>query len=122
MEISGSFQPVCARDTSSVTRCWGANNGGQLGTGEIGATGANSASCFGSTPCYVTPQQTSTVRPIQLAAGFSSTLALDADGNVASWGQNPFGQLGRPPLSSQQNCDGNGTPCTATPQGVVGLP
>ena len=52
----------------------------------------------------------STLINVQVAAGFEHSLALKADGSVWAWGQNDWGQLGRP-LNA-----------TTEPQVVQGLP
>ena len=63
---------------------WGNNYYGQLGNGTTGTTN-------GAMP---TPAPVGTARYKQVAAGYASSLALQADGTVWGWGENYYGQLG----------------------------
>lgn len=68
---------------------WGANNLGQLGDG----TATNMPRLL---PMQVTGDL-SNVNVKAVAAGAAFSLALDINGNVYSWGDNTYGQLGRTP-------------------------
>jgi len=61
---------------------WGANGGGQIGTGGTLAV---------ESPTEVTIAATTA----SLALGAQHALMVDTDGNLWSWGQNQFSQLGR---------------------------
>ena len=74
------YSHSCALLASGGVRCWGRNNGGQLG----GAGG-------GATKVDVTGITTATA----IAAGARSTCAVLADGTAQCWGNNADGQLGR---------------------------
>ena len=72
---------------------WGANNSGQLGTGNTAA---------GLVPAPVVVPCVSPPRPllgcpltnvVDVAAGAFHSLAVDANGDVWAWGNNTFGQL-----------------------------
>jgi hypothetical protein len=72
---------------------WGANNSGQLGTGNMAA---------GLVPAPVVVPCVSPPRPllgcpltnvVDVAAGAFHSLAVDANGDVWAWGNNAFGQL-----------------------------
>ena len=73
-----------ALDDKGVVWSWGRNNNGQLG--------------IGNRVNKTTPIKTDLSKIdnaiIQLAAGDYHTLALDAEGNLWSWGDNTYGQLG----------------------------
>ena len=64
---------------------WGQNDSGQLGR--------STASTPADRPGLVTPP--TGIHFIQFTAGYSQSLAVGSDGNLYSWGNNTFGQLGR---------------------------
>ncbi|MFQ5768028.1 MAG: hypothetical protein ACE5ID_08605, partial [Acidobacteriota bacterium] len=64
---------------------WGDNSTGQLGTGAPGP--------FQRTPVRVSPA-TGLVGVVAVAAGVAHSIALDSSGQVWSWGDNAWGQLG----------------------------
>jgi alpha-tubulin suppressor-like RCC1 family protein len=73
---------ACVIVTGGDVKCWGANDGGQLGDGTHGSA---------DTPLTVA----SIGRPaVALAAGSSHTCALLDDASVVCWGANDSGQLG----------------------------
>jgi alpha-tubulin suppressor-like RCC1 family protein len=71
---------TCARNTSAEVWCWGTNQFGELGNGEIASERA---------PVRVEGVTSATV----LAAGANHTCALSAIGDVVCWGDNRFGQV-----------------------------
>jgi alpha-tubulin suppressor-like RCC1 family protein len=89
---------TCALLADGRVQCWGYNRAGQLGDGTTTQR---------STPTTVTGLGG---RATALAAGWSHTCALLADGRVQCWGNNSLGQLG----------DGTTTQ-RSTPTTVTGL-
>ena len=88
---------ACARKTSGTVFCWGANDSGQLGTGD-------------GSPHW-TPEVLPTLGSVtSIAASEDTTCGVRATGQAVCWGSNTHGQLG------------NGTKTNAeTPVNVVGL-
>src|SRR4029453_16287578 len=89
---------------------WGANHSGQLGTGNMAA---------GLVPAPVVVQCAAPPRPllgcaltniVDVGAGASHSLAVDANGDVWAWGDNTFGQLCNNPMGgnlvSAPKCSG----------------
>ena len=94
-----------ATSTSGVA-AWGDNERGQLGQGDTAARPqATLVRAFG----------TATVSAV--SAGYLSSLALESDGTVWSWGNNDSADLGRP---SSESC--NDYRCSSKPGQVEGLP
>ena len=79
------YHSVAFRNYTTFT--WGANSYGQLGNGDN--TGATQLS-----PIQVLPIHVSLTRVAGISAGGTHTLAFTSGGNVWSWGNNGFGQLG----------------------------
>jgi alpha-tubulin suppressor-like RCC1 family protein len=81
-EVSANWFHSCARREKGILMCWGRNDEGQLGMGDMNArdvpTRVQGPSAWGS-----------------FSVGRFHTCALDT-GNVYCWGQNQDGQLGRP--------------------------
>ncbi|WP_395737483.1 cadherin-like beta sandwich domain-containing protein [Prosthecobacter sp.] len=74
---------LCADNTLAA---WGANNAGQLGTGNTTPS---------TTPVLVNTSGILSGKTIvAIAAGYEFSLALCSDGTVAAWGMNGSGQLG----------------------------
>ena len=90
----------CARRADGTVTCWGANNHGELGTGEAGDS------------------ETTPVETLRIGATFSSigsghdhTCGLQSNGSLWCWGYAPFGPLG--------GANGNGDcSCEAAPAQV----
>ena len=61
---------------------WGDNSSGQLGDGVVDK----------NTPTKVI--LASGIKPKQIACGFAHSMAIGSDGELYTWGQNQFGQLG----------------------------
>lgn len=87
--VGGTF--TCAVRNDGKVKCWGAADFGQLG---IAAEDALS-DCAG-TPCdHVPRSSTGLVNVAELALGDRHGCLLDESQNVACWGSNRFGELGR---------------------------
>lgn len=75
-----SVAHTCARTSTNQVRCWGANDSGQLGTG--------------NTDPQATPALVSTLSGVKgIAAGGAFTCAIQSDSGVACWGANDAAQL-----------------------------
>ncbi len=86
--------------SSDGVKCWGANESGQLGTGD--------------TLNHRFPRTVLKSGVDSLAPGWSHTCAHTPDDRVLCWGANGDGQLG---YQSADSCDGD--PCNLTPNLVV---
>lgn len=83
--VSGRHQ--CAIFKDGATRCWGANEDGQLGYGHTGT--------LGDGPGEMPPQPVMTGGGVRDGvAGFYHTCAIFNGGAVRCWGDNGFGALG----------------------------
>jgi len=78
--ISSNEDHVCALLSSEAVSCWGRNDHGQLGTGNLG---------FGLVPGEVQGLEDAT----QIETG-GTTCALRTGGHVDCWGNNEFGAVG----------------------------
>lgn len=74
---------ACAVMTSGAVRCWGANDGGELG---------NSGHLGGSS--FAPLLAASVTAPAKLVAGGTHTCATLASGAVSCWGSGLYGQIG----------------------------
>ncbi|KDD74921.1 hypothetical protein H632_c986p0 [Helicosporidium sp. ATCC 50920] len=84
------YAPVYNADNLSQTRCWGNNEFGQLGTGDLQST---------ATPSEVSGSTTTLRHFVQLALGPSHTCAIYSDKNLMCWGSNAFGEVGQDNLA-----------------------
>ncbi|MCA9630577.1 MAG: hypothetical protein KC766_23060 [Myxococcales bacterium] len=86
-QMSAGASHVCALLTNGSLRCWGLSMAGELGYGNLDTIGDDEApSMAGDVPVGFNPQH--------IWAGFFRTCAWDAQ-QVACWGINNVGQLGR---------------------------
>lgn len=81
-DLAAGGAHTCGLTTAGAAYCWGSNYFGQLGDG--------SATSQSLTPVAVAGGHTFT----QLAAGWTHTCGLEADGTVWCWGRGEEGQLG----------------------------
>lgn len=90
LRVSAFQDRTCAILLDRSLKCWGANNFGSLGLGNImGSYGP--AGTIGTLP---TVDLGSGKRVLDVGGGFNYTCALLTDGTVKCWGNNGFGQLG----------------------------
>lgn len=87
-DLDAGTSHVCAVRGGQVY-CWGANDSGQLGTGESGG-GTDRNRPWGVSGL---------TDAVQVAAGASHTCALRRTGQVACWGLNLNGELGADPAT-----------------------
>src|SRR6185312_12978088 len=79
--VSAGDSSACGVATDGRAYCWGSNNEGQLGNGEISA---------GSPPHLVT----SALRFSTVSVGGFHACGLTTDGTAYCWGQDKYGELG----------------------------
>ncbi|MCO4753257.1 MAG: hypothetical protein KC478_02190, partial [Bacteriovoracaceae bacterium] len=84
--IAGGFHS-CAILIDGNAKCWGRNNFGQLGLGNIDNIGDDET--LENAPTLALSQKV-----IDMSAGLNHTCAVLEDGSVKCWGQNNKGQLG----------------------------
>jgi alpha-tubulin suppressor-like RCC1 family protein len=77
----------CAATSSGAVYCWGANDGGQLGSNP---GGCDASSCDSSVPIRVPGVDNAQ----QVVGGMAHTCVLRRDHSVVCWGANDHGQLG----------------------------
>lgn len=95
--LAGGVNHTCALANGGNAYCWGGNNSGQLGTGDVQQS---------VTPAAVVGGQ----RFIEITTGLDHTCAIDASGAAWCWGYNVTGALGI----------GIVTPYESTPTRVAG--
>jgi alpha-tubulin suppressor-like RCC1 family protein len=74
---------TCVLRTDKTVWCWGSNDFGQLGTGATSAT-----------PTSTPAKAANLTDAVELVAGRYHACARRANGAVACWGRNDFGQVG----------------------------
>ncbi|MDR0432540.1 MAG: Ig-like domain-containing protein, partial [Bifidobacteriaceae bacterium] len=94
--------------------------------GTVWSLGGNETGESGRTPAEDeaegTPGQVGDLTDIQaVAAGQGFSMALDVNGDVFTWGNNTFGQLGREIGEGEYTVEGAEGPATRTPSKVPGL-
>jgi alpha-tubulin suppressor-like RCC1 family protein len=88
VEVVAGGAHTCARLLDGKVRCWGFNEYGQLGRGDLSAVGDE--------PGELPPADVDLGEPAtQLVAGGLHTCALLQSGVVRCWGGNDYGQLGQ---------------------------
>lgn len=84
VEVSASGAHTCALKTDGRLFCWGNNHYGELGNGSLESSSV--------------PVQESTEGEdwVEVSARSGHTCALKTDGRLFCWGDNSYGQLGKP--------------------------
>ena len=104
--ISAGTDHTCAIGTDNAVYCWGDNLSGQLGLG-------TTVPAFSAIPVPSLALTGYTA----ISSGLKGSCALHGSGNVACWGSNDYGQLGRgEPLTTPQPGS-----FSATPSSVLNL-
>lgn len=88
--VAGEYH-TCALLDNSQMKCWGFNNNGQLGLGDVANRG-DGASEMGDNLPFV--DLGTNRRAIQISAGYNHTCVLLDNSQVKCWGKNLGGQLG----------------------------
>jgi len=89
-QLSLGVSHSCAVLDTELVKCWGNNEHGQLGRGDVDARGDDDGEMGMLTPIDLG----SGVLVRAVAAGWNHTCALLKDGTVKCWGANDLGQLG----------------------------
>jgi hypothetical protein len=92
VQTSSDGAHTCAVSRSGLLKCWGFNESGQLGRGDVLPKGGRP----GEMGNQLTPVAlgTNNVPVIEVSVGSRHTCALLSDGRVKCWGNNNSGQLG----------------------------
>jgi alpha-tubulin suppressor-like RCC1 family protein len=93
-QISAGDSHACAVDSAGHVWCWGFDNSGQLGSGEVVADGG--APDADPTPVLVHVKGGLLERVVATSSGLFHSCALVQGGLVACWGDNQAGELGIP--------------------------
>ena len=91
--ITRAYENTCGIDTNGIAYCWGTNENGQLGNGQIDTTtepGGDHAPAMSDTPVRVLGGQSFSA----VEAGIAKTCGLATDGRAWCWGTNDGGDLG----------------------------
>lgn len=103
VSVSTGFEHTCAVTDTGALLCWGRNEHGQIGNGDLSPFDV----------LVPTPVQGLSSGVVGVAAGYESTCAITSGGVVKCWGSNDDGQLGKgSPIPSD----------VLIPTDVVGLP
>ncbi|HVW28652.1 MAG TPA: protease pro-enzyme activation domain-containing protein [Polyangiaceae bacterium] len=86
--IAAGGDHACAILETGGVRCWGANDSGQLGTGDATPRGDNAQDVISDVPLGTGRSA------VAIVAGRAHTCVRLDDGSVKCWGDNSFGQLG----------------------------
>jgi alpha-tubulin suppressor-like RCC1 family protein len=108
--LSAGQYHTCALLTSGAVRCWGLNQSGQLGYGNLENIGDNETPASAGDISVGGPVK-------QIAAGGAHTCVLLTSGEVRCWGSNQYGELG---YGNVQAIGDNENPGSATPVNVGG--
>jgi alpha-tubulin suppressor-like RCC1 family protein len=114
---------ACALLGSGLVDCWGANNYGQLGVGEV--TGPQSCQVVaGNLPCAQTPVTVGEIRDaVSIGASGADACAVLKGGETYCWGAAAEGVLGDASEQGTQTCGGGSAAarCDPHPAPVFGV-
>jgi len=90
--ISAGYAHTCVLTRAGGVKCWGMNDSGQLGLGNI----YGPEYCLNNVPCSKLPLEVLNFssRIAMISAGAFHACALTGGGGLKCWGDNAFGQLG----------------------------
>ncbi len=91
VQLIGGYKHACVRRLDGKVLCWGANEYGQLGLGDLINRG-NKPDQMGLNLTTVPLPEGSPI--VQIAAGDRFTCVRHEDSHVQCWGQGDYGQLG----------------------------
>ncbi len=89
--ISAGDESTCAVLDDHTVKCWGNNDGGQLGLGPVLSAGGDAGQMGDALPVVDLGPQ---AKVVDLSAGFRDTCAVLVGGALKCWGANDIGQLG----------------------------
>lgn len=92
VELAAGDNHLCARMSGGEVRCWGSDDFGSLGRGELDADSREVS--YGPVVVAELP------KAAQITAAYRTTCARGEDGSVYCWGGNDRGQLGLSPVTS----------------------
>ncbi|MEX2236826.1 MAG: protein kinase [Dehalococcoidia bacterium] len=114
--VSAGYRHSLALLDDGTVMAWGIDTVGQLGDGPNSVEECTSGD--GTFACSTTPVQVGGLTGVSaVSAGGLHSLALLADGTVATWGDDGFGQLAHG--SAPDQC--GAVPCSSTPEIIPGL-
>jgi alpha-tubulin suppressor-like RCC1 family protein len=101
--LSLGWEHVCAILDDDTLKCWGANDNGNLGIGDVGhrGDGANEMGNSLSTVSLGTG-----LTPVEVATSWKSSCARFSNGKVKCWGGNEQGQLGLGDINNRGDAAG----------------
>jgi len=91
--LSAGWEHTCAildGALAGAVKCWGSNNNGALGLGDVISRGTDPVTQMGASLPVVPLGEAAVI----VRAGFRTTCAILASGKLKCWGYNGFGQLG----------------------------
>eukprot|EP01083_Nonionella_stella_P184678 671450_1 len=91
IQITAGDQSTCALSASNKVKCWGWNEYGKLGIGDMVDRGVSVAQMGDNLPFVALG---TVFTPILIESGFDHVCALSDSGKVKCWGRNGAGQLG----------------------------
>ena len=89
LSVTMGYEYTCASISGETVKCWGRNDSGQLGLGDIAPRGDEPGEMGDALPFVQLGAPA-----VEVDSGFDSTCARLADGGLKCWGANFNGQLG----------------------------
>jgi alpha-tubulin suppressor-like RCC1 family protein len=90
LRVAAGWEHTCALLFDGQVKCWGHNDSGQLGLGDLKDRGAHPMEMGNQLPSV----DLGGIPALELGAGVGHTCALLVRGDVKCWGNNDIGQLG----------------------------